>query len=74
MTRMFRIVLKDSDTMTFNYTELMSDDTEITNKTCKLQKQGRNVNICTAEATDSEELIRKTFTSYSFTYDPKLYW
>jgi hypothetical protein len=47
--RYFRVIYYDRDQLTCNISEIISDDTAVTNRTCELQETGRNVNISTTD-------------------------
>jgi len=82
--RYFRIVFLDRDNKKFGVSSVTSDDTPMINATCKLQEQGRNVNIATCTKLEKnykdvqslESVVRdihaNSFNGY--TYDPDLRW
>jgi len=77
--RYFRVYYLDRDAQTFSISDVISDDTDITNQTVHLQESGRNVNICTTEpklyvddVPSVEELVGDAPDGY--TLDPQLKW
>jgi len=72
MKKSFRVVFKDDDRRTFNFSEVITDDTRVTDRTCELQEQGRHVSITTG--TESPSGIKNTFQGYGYTFDPNLSW
>ena len=77
--RYFRVVYLDRDAKTCNVSDIVTDDTVVTNETVRLQGNGRNVNISTTEpqkdmkrVPSAESLLKNMPTGY--VYDPNLYW
>lgn len=77
--RYFRVIYYDRDQYTCNVSEIICDDTAVTNRTCELKKTGRNVNISTTEPqvdrndVPSIEQILKTLPA-GYRHDPGLSW
>ena len=77
--RYFRVIYYDRDQLTCNVSEIISDDTAVTNRTCELQEAGRNVNISTTdpqvdrENVPSIDSLLKMFPA-GYRHDPNLFW
>ncbi len=77
--RYFRVIYYDRDKSTCNVSEIISDDTAVTNRTCELQKAGRNVNISATnpqvdrKKVPSFEYLLKTLPA-GYRHDPNLFW
>jgi len=77
--RNFRVVYYDRDRLAFNVSEIICDDTAVTNRTCELQRNGRNVNITTTgpekdrNKVPSIESLLKIYPR-GYKYDPELFW
>lgn len=75
----FRVIYYDRDNLTCNISEIITDDTEINEKTCNLLYKGRNVNVSATVAqidrnkVDSKESLLKTLPR-GYRYDPNLSW
>jgi hypothetical protein len=77
--RYFRVIYYDRDKLTCNVSQVVSDDTAVTSRTCELQKAGRNVNISTTgpqldkkDVPSIDSLLRTLPPGYR--YDPDLFW
>lgn len=77
--RYFRVIYYDRDKLTCNVSQIISDDTAVTNRTCELQKAGRNVNISTTDpqldmqkVASIESLLKELPLGYR--HDPNLSW
>lgn len=77
--RYLRVIYLDRDQKTGNVSEVICDDTAVTNRTCKLQKAGRHINITTTKpqvvrnnVPSIESLLQDLPDGYK--HDPKLSW
>ena len=77
--RYFRVIYYDRDKCTCNVSGINCDDTAVTERTCQLQQQGRNVNISTTnpekdrtEVPSVESLLGQLPDGYE--HDPDLSW
>lgn len=77
--RYFRVIYYDRDQLTCNISEIITDDTEVSRRTCKLQDTGRNINISTTDpqrdinkVPSKESLLRELPKGYK--YAPDLSW
>jgi hypothetical protein len=77
--RYFRVVFYNRDARTINFSDIVTDDRIVTDRTDELQCAGRNVNI----STTNPETDRKKVPSIEalrvklpegYTYDPNLRW
>jgi hypothetical protein len=74
----FRIIFLDRDAKEFGISGIITDDTLINEKTCKLQEQGKNVNVTATnleadsnKVLSKEEIIRE-YPNYK--YNENLKW
>jgi hypothetical protein len=75
----FRVIYFDQDKLTCNVSQIISDDTAVTNRTCELQKAGRNVNVSTTDpqldkknVPSIESLLEKL--PFGYRHDSDLSW
>jgi len=77
--RFFRVIYYDRDAKTFNVSDIVSDDTAVTNRTFELQKVGRNVNITTTTPETDRERVPTPQVLFAgmpagYRHDPNLRW
>lgn len=77
--RYFRVIYYDRDKLTCNVSDIISDDSFVSSRTCELQASGREVNISTTDpqvdrrnVPSIESLLEMLPNGYR--YDPKLFW
>lgn len=77
--RYFRVIYLDLDAQTCNVSEIMSDDTDLMNRTIELQHSGRRVSIATTSPVTSIRDVPTVDTVLAhqlaqYAYDPGLRW
>lgn len=80
--KFFRVVYYDRDNRTFGISEIVNDDTAISDRTVALREQGRDVNVSTTDVCNNacnvktvERLANEILLSLmDYTYNPNLRW
>ena len=77
--RYFRVIYYDRDALKIGISEIITDDTAVTERTCQLKNAGKNVNISTTgpekdirKVPSIDDLVRNLLPGY--TYDPSVRW